>query len=150
MHALTSGPGCSGVSRLPLWCKDAINSSPCACGSVVFAVMPRRTPSVVRQTIVRTGVGGGLLIAAVTVITYFLILRAVEERGLIHLEQYVAERVKREEIRLEQMRDNLNVAVRAFVERYNKPDPAGYMDRFDEIFMQFPDGAVRNRREHGD
>lgn len=112
--------------------------------------MKRRSPSIIRQTIVRIGVGGGLLIAAVTVITYHLIFRAVEERGLIHLEQYVTERVKREEIRLEQVRANLTIATRTFLERYHAPDPPGYLERFDELFMRYPDGAVRNRPEHGD
>jgi two-component system, NtrC family, sensor kinase len=112
--------------------------------------MLQRSPSLIRHTLLRTGVGGALLIGAITIVAYNLIFRAVEERGLIHLEEYVAERVKRENVRLEQMHDNIRIVVRAFVERYQAPDPVGYLDRFDRIFMRYPDGAVRNRPEHGD
>ncbi len=112
--------------------------------------MASRSRSLIRTTLLRTGISGALLIAAITLITYLLILQAVEERGLIHLEHYVAERGRSEEARLGQIRENLQLAARTFEERYRASDPAGYLDRFDEIFMRYPDGAIRNRPEHGD
>ncbi|MCB1124655.1 MAG: hypothetical protein KJT03_24090, partial [Verrucomicrobiae bacterium] len=60
-----------------------------------------------RTTLIRIGVGAGLVIVALTGITFFLIFRAVEERGKNHLAQYVEERAKREQISLTQIRDNL-------------------------------------------
>ena len=112
--------------------------------------MVSRSRSLIRTTLLRTGIGGALLIAAITLITYQLILRAVEERGLIHLEHYAAARARSEEMRLDQIRENLQLAVRTFLDRYAAPDPEGYLARFDEIFMRYPDGAIRNRPEHGD
>jgi len=112
--------------------------------------MAARSRSLIRTTLLRTGISGALLIATITLVTYLLILRAVEERGLIHLEHYVAERGRGEEARLDQIRENLQLAARTFVERYRAPDPEGFLERFDEIFMRYPDGAIRNRPEHGD
>ncbi|MBE2214621.1 MAG: PAS domain S-box protein [Opitutaceae bacterium] len=112
--------------------------------------MSRPPRSLIRTTLLRAGIGGALAIAAITLVTYQLILRAMEERGLIHLEHYAAERARSEEARLDQIRENLQLAARRFVERYRAPDPEGFLDRFDRIFMRYPDGAVRNRPEHGD
>ncbi|MGH8018209.1 MAG: PAS domain-containing sensor histidine kinase [Opitutaceae bacterium] len=92
----------------------------------------------------------GVLKAGPDVSTYFLIYRAVEERGLINLDQYVSERAKREETHFRQVIANLRAAERAFLERLRQPDPPGYLERWDMLFVRFPDGAWRSPRERVD
>ncbi len=115
-----------------------------------WGMVALRSSSLVSKTLFRIGVGSVLLIVAIIVTTYSLIFTAVEERGLHQLQQYVEERVKREKVRDTQIRDNLKIAAQAFLERYQAPDPPGYLDRFDERFVRYPDGGIRNRSTYGD
>lgn len=104
--------------------------------------------SLIHATLVRIAIGAVLLAVLVTYVTYHLLFRAIEEQALNRLDQYVAERAKREEAQFAQISDNLNLAVRAFLERYGQSDPPGYLAQWEEFFAKDPvDGAWRSRRD---
>ncbi len=110
----------------------------------------RRRHSLIHATLLRIAIGAVLLAALGTYVTYHLLFRAIEERAVVNLDQYVAERAKREEAQFAQVADNLNLAVRAFLERYAMADPPGYLDRWEELCEKDPDGAWRSPRARFD
>jgi PAS domain S-box-containing protein len=87
-----------------------------------------------------------VLIAVMTYLTYRWILDAVGERGRLHLEQYVAERAKREEARFIQIQQNLQLAARTFLQRYHQADDGDFRDRWDRLVQRSPDGGWRSPR----
>jgi PAS domain S-box-containing protein len=106
--------------------------------------------SLTGRALLFTAAAVGLVIVAATAITYRFVFEGVEARSVRYLNQYVSERARREEQNFLRIRDSLNIARQAFVERWRAPDPPGYLDRFDRLFAKDPDGAVRSRREFGD
>jgi PAS domain S-box-containing protein len=106
--------------------------------------------SLTRRTLIVTAIAVTGVIVVATLVTYRYVFRKVEARGVLYLNQYVSERAKREERAFLQVRDSLNIARQAFLERWRAPDPPGYLERFDRLFMKYPDGAVRSRKEFGD
>jgi PAS domain S-box-containing protein len=106
--------------------------------------------SLTGRTLLFTAAAVGLVIAAATGLTYRFVFEGVEARGVHYLNQYVSERARREEQNFLRIRDSLNIARQAFLERWRAPDPPGYLDRFDRLFVKDPDGAIRSRREFGD
>lgn len=106
--------------------------------------------SLIHATLLRIALGAVLLAAAGTFVTYRLLFQAIEERAVINLGQYVAERARREEIQFDGIIANLNVAARAFLERYEEVDPPGYLSRWEELVERGADGAWRSPRARFD
>ena len=106
----------------------------------------RPARSLTRRTLLLIAGAVSVLIAVTTYVTYRLIFDAVEERGRIDLDQYVTERVKREEARFLQVRENLQLVARTFLERYRQAPVANYRARWESIAVHDPDGAWRSPR----
>ena len=104
--------------------------------------------SLTSRTLLKIAAAVGVIIVVATCVTYALVFRAAEERGLIHLSQYIAERVQRQEAQLEQIAGNLIVAREAYIRRYREADPPGFLAQWDRWFERNPDGAWRSRREY--
>lgn len=114
-------------------------------------MLSRWRHSLIRATLLRIAIGALLLAVLGTYVAYYLLFRAIEEQAVINLHKHVAERARHEETQFAQIADNLNLAVRAFLERYAQPDPPGYIERWDELFVRDPhDGAWRSRRDRFD
>ena len=103
--------------------------------------------SLTRRTLILAASAIIVLIAVMTYLTYRLILDAVEERGRLHLEQYVAERTKREEARFLQIQQNLQLVAQTFLERYHRTTDGDFRGRWDRLVQRSPDGAWRSPRQ---
>lgn len=110
----------------------------------------RPARSLTRRTLLLIAVAVSLLIAVTTYVTYRLIFNAVEEHGRIHLDQYVAERARREEARFSQVRGNLQLVARTFLERYRQAPDIDYRERWNAIAVRDADGAWRSPRDRFD
>ena len=106
--------------------------------------------SLTGRTLLQIAVAVGVILAVATGAAYHLVLRAVEERELLHMDEYVGERAKREEAYFTEIATNLQTVTDAFLERWRQPDPPGFLDQWDRWFERCPDGAVRSRREYSD
>ncbi len=94
--------------------------------------------------------GAGLVIAVATAVTYTIVYSAVKQRDLKHLDTYVAERARREEIGFQQVQANLTLVRGQFLKRMEAPIPGNYREKWNERFRLFDDGAWRSREEFAD
>src|SRR5262245_39905658 len=103
-----------------------------------------------QRILLHVAVGASLVIAVATAVTYGLVYNASRQRDLKHLETYVLERSKREEIGFQKVQENLTLVRGQFLKRMESPVPANYEKLWDERFRLFPDGAWRSREEFVD
>ena len=113
---------------------------------LAWSMVLRPASSLTHRTLLLIAVAASVLIAVTTYATYRLIFGAVEEHGRIHLNEYVGERAKREEARFLQVRENLDLVARTFLERYRTAPNVDYRARWDSIAVRDPDGAWRSPR----
>lgn len=104
--------------------------------------------SLTTRTLLLLGAAVGGIIIVAGCVTYYFVFRAVEERALVHLRQYGAERVQLIENELAEIPRNLHIAADAYVRRYKKPDPPDFLKRWDHLFAYFPDGCWRSKKEY--
>lgn len=103
-----------------------------------------------RRILLQVAIGASLVIAVSTAVTYELVYDNATERGLKHLETYVSERARREELGFAQVQANLALVRGQFLKRMEAPIPANYETKWNERFRIFPDGAWRSREEFVD
>jgi signal transduction histidine kinase len=106
--------------------------------------------TVPQRILLQVAAGAALVIAVATGVTYGLIYNAAKDRDLKHLDIYVAERARREELGFQQVQANLRLVRGQFLKRLESPVPAGYLNNWDRRFRKFPDGAWRSREEFAD
>ena len=93
----------------------------------------------------QVALGAGLVIAVATGVTYEIVYREAKDRDLDHLETYVRERARREELGFQQVQANLTVVRGQFLRRMEGPNPRNIEGQWNERFNLFPDGAWRSR-----
>ena len=103
-----------------------------------------------QRILLHVAAGAATVIAVATGVTYALVYDAVTKRDLKHLETYVTERSHREENGFQQAEANLTLVRGQFLKRLEVPFPADYLEKWDERFRLFPDGAWRSREEFAD
>jgi two-component system NtrC family sensor kinase len=113
---------------------------------------PIQAPSafLARATLVKMGVRIAIVIGLTTFVSYLHILKTLRDEALQQLEAHVAERSQREESIFLLAQDNhalLKKALERSIQDWSQRDPN---PRFDSLFVQGPDGAVRPRRESFD
>ncbi|MFO1446995.1 MAG: sensor histidine kinase [Opitutaceae bacterium] len=91
-----------------------------------------------------------LVIAVATAVTYALVYNGAKQRDLKHLETYVNERARREEIGFGQIQANLTLVRGQFLRRMEAPPPDDLEVKWNERFRRFPDGAWRSREIFAD
>lgn len=106
--------------------------------------------TVSQRLLLLVAAGAGLVIAVATAVTYGIVYDAARERDLKHLDIYVAERARREELGFQQVQANLALVRGQFLKRLETPVAADYLADWDRRFRQFPDGAWRSREEFAD
>lgn len=106
--------------------------------------------TVPQRILVLVTAGAGLLIAVSTAVTYAIVFNGAKQRDLKHLEIYVAERARREEIGFRQIEANLALVRGQFLRRLEAPLTGDLQKKWNERFRQFPDGAWRSREEFAD
>jgi signal transduction histidine kinase len=109
-----------------------------------------RSASLARATLFKMGVRVAIVIALTTFVSYLHILETLRDEALQQLETHVAERSQREEAIFLLAQDDhtlLKKALERSIQDWSQRDPN---PRFDSLFVQGPDGAVRPRRESFD
>jgi len=112
--------------------------------------LPAPSASLARATLFKMGVRVAIVIALTTFVSYLHILQTLRGETLQQLETHVAERSQREEAIFLLAQDDhaqLKKALERSIQDWSQRDPK---PRFDSLFMQGPDGAVRPRRESFD
>jgi two-component system, NtrC family, sensor kinase len=92
----------------------------------------------------------GVIIALTTLASYLHIRHSLRTEALAQLEQHVSERSQREQSIFLLAEDNHAVLKKALEERIRSLTPEEVGARFDSLFVQLPDGSVRNRPERFD
>lgn len=106
--------------------------------------------TVSQRILILVVIGAGLVIAVATAVTYGIVYNGVKQRDLKHLEIYVTERARREEIGFHQIEANLALVRGQFLRRLAGPMPEDLQKKWNERFRKFPDGAWRSREEFAD
>jgi signal transduction histidine kinase len=106
--------------------------------------------TVTRRILLQLAMAAGLVICVTTAVTYVLVLQAAKERDLQHLETYVTERARSEEIGFKQVEANLTLVRGQFLKRIESHPPEDYETRWNERFRLFEDGSWRSREEFAD
>jgi len=103
-----------------------------------------------QRILLHVAAGAGLVIAVATGVAYGIVYNSAKQRDLRHLETYVTERARREEIGFQQVQANLTLVRGQFLKRMEAPIPRDYQAKWNERFRLFPDGAWRSREEFAD
>lgn len=106
--------------------------------------------TVPQRILLHVAAGAAMVIAVATAVTYGIVLDAARQRDLRHLETYVTERARREELGFQQVQTNLTLVRGQFLKRMESPVPRNYEALWAERFRLFPDGAWRSREEFAD
>ncbi|MFO1512829.1 MAG: PAS domain S-box protein [Verrucomicrobiota bacterium] len=103
-----------------------------------------------QRILLHVAAGAALVIAVATAVTYGIIYDAAKQRDLKHLETYVTERARREEIGFKQVEINLNLVRGQFLKRMEGPLPRNIETQWNERFELFPDGSWRSKTNYVD
>src|SRR5262249_6152432 len=103
-----------------------------------------------QRILAQVAAAAGLVIAVATGVTYGIVYDAAKERDLRHLETYVSERSRREEIGFLQAQIKLTLVRGQFLKRMEAPIPRDHQAKWDRRFRLFPDGSWRSREEFAD
>jgi len=112
--------------------------------------MNRFFTSLTGNTLLKVGVGVTLIIALASGVSYYLIFREIEHRVQQQISLYTVQRGQREQAIFLLAQDSQQVIKRTLLDNlrlgdYEQPEA---LKRFDDLFMRYPDGAVRSRPEY--
>lgn len=103
-----------------------------------------------QRILVHVAAGAAVVIAVATAVTYGLVYESTKQRDLKHLETYVRERTRREEIGFRQVEVNLALVRGQFLKRLEAAAPPDLETRWNERFKFFPDGSWRSHEKFTD
>ena len=103
-----------------------------------------------QRILLHVAAGAAVVIAVATAVTYGIVYDGAKQRDLKHLETYVRERTRREEIGFKQVEANLALVRGQFLKRREGPIARNYEAQWNERFELFPDGAWRSRTNFTD
>jgi PAS domain S-box-containing protein len=103
-----------------------------------------------QRILLHVAVGAAVVIAVATGVTYKIVYEGAKQRDLKHLETYVTERARREEIGFKQVEANLMLIRGQFLKRMEGPTPRNIEGQWNGRFELFPDGAWRSRTNFSD
>ncbi|HYO59390.1 sensor histidine kinase [Archangium sp.] len=105
-----------------------------------------RTP-LARATLLQMGIRIAVVIALGTLFSYLHLFKTLRDQSLGQLERSVVERGQREESIFVLAEDNHALLKKALQERIQAVSEEEVSARFDRLFVQLPDGTIRNRPE---
>lgn len=119
-------------------------------GSIVESV--RNNPnkpkeSLTKQTLLKIAFSMGMVIVASTAISYFQIISRITTNSLTQLEQYIKLRSQRERSIFTLAEDNHKLLKKALLEQLKLEENKDPKDEFDQNFIRYADGSIRNRPE---
>lgn len=103
-----------------------------------------------QRILLNVAIAAGLVVAVATLVTYRIVYHEATDRDLDHLETYVNERARREELGFQQVQANLALVRGQFLKRMTAGLPRNIDGQWNERFELFPDGAWRSRRQFAD
>jgi two-component system, NtrC family, sensor kinase len=112
-----------------------------------LAPSPQAQSSLARSTLIKMGVRIAVIIALTTFVSYFHIFSSFRDETLARMERNVSERSQREQAIFILAEDNLATLKKALEERVQSLRQEDPGPRFDSLFVQLPDGSIRNRTE---
>ncbi|HZI06327.1 MAG TPA: ATP-binding protein [Archangium sp.] len=110
-------------------------------------VPSRPRDSLARATLLRMGMRIAVVIALGTLFSYLHLFKTLRDQSLVQLERSVVERSQREASIFLLAEDNHAVLKKALQARIQALSQEEVRTRFDRLFVQLPDGTVRNRPE---
>ena len=110
----------------------------------------RPTGSLTQQTLIKMCLRIAVVIITSTAISYFHMISSFKSEALGQLEQYVLERVQREEAIFALAEDNHVVLKQEVLRRLQTAGDRDPQPEFDQLFKRSPDGVIRNRPENFD
>ncbi|MEW6677939.1 MAG: ATP-binding protein [Pseudomonadota bacterium] len=112
--------------------------------------MTLTVPTLTGRTLIRLALGGGFVLLLTSAVSTWVLYRQVEDHALERLALQALERARVTERVLAQTVESHEVVRRAFVEKWPHYQGEDTLRRFDQLFMRYPDGAIRNRPEISD
>lgn len=103
-----------------------------------------------QRILLHVAAGAAVVIAVATAVTYGIVYENAKQRDLKHLETYVHERTRREEIGFKQVEINLSLVRGQFLKRMEGPLPRNIEGQWNDRFELFPDGAWRSKTNFSD
>lgn len=103
-----------------------------------------------QRILLQVAAGAAMVIAVATAVTYQIVYEGAKQRDLKHLETYVRERTRREEISFRQVEINLALVRGQFLKQMESPLPQNYESIWHERFQLFPDGSWRSLEKFAD
>lgn len=104
--------------------------------------------SIATQALIKISAGVVIIIFASAVGSYHFLKAVLEAQTKEKLEQYVVERVEREEGLFALAEDNISLVKDTFLTQLKQNQDKDYSPEYDQHFTQFPDGVTRNRPEY--
>ncbi len=103
-----------------------------------------------QRILLHVAIGAAVVITVATAVTYGIVYDGAKQRDLKHLETYVRERTRREEINFHQVEINLKLVRGQFLKRMEGPNPHNLEGQWNERFELFADGSWRSRTNFAD
>ncbi|MEG4487831.1 ATP-binding protein [Microcoleus sp. D2_18a_B4] len=107
----------------------------------------RPKESLTKQTLLKIALGMGMVVIASTAISYFQIISRITANSLTQLEQYIKLRATRERAIFILAEENHELLKQALLEQLKAEANRDPQAEFDENFVRYPDGSIRNRPE---
>src|SRR5262245_51937758 len=106
--------------------------------------------TITQRILLHVAAGAGLVIAVATTVTYEIVFNSAKQRDLRHLETYVSERTRREELNFQQVQINLALVRGQFLKRIEAPVPSDLQEQWNARFRLFADGSWRSHEKFAD
>jgi signal transduction histidine kinase/ActR/RegA family two-component response regulator len=108
----------------------------------------KKQNSIGKQALTKIALGITVVIFASTTVTYLYLFYLLERETKQKLKHYITERSEREETRFNLARDNVEFVKNVYLKRHQSISEKNYAQRYEELFVQSPDGVTRNRPEY--
>ncbi len=102
------------------------------------------------RTLLRLAFGGGLILLLTSAVSTWVLYRQVEDHASERLALRALERARIAERVLVQTVESHETVRRAFVEKWPAYQGPDTLRRFDQLFVRYPDGSIRNRSDISD
>ncbi len=104
-----------------------------------------KTESLTRNALLKVGAWITIAVVITTLLSYFLVASRIEQQTLKRLEHYVKERGDRENEIFALAQDNHALLKKVLLEQLQTPLPPDIDTSFNELFVLYQDGVIRNR-----
>jgi signal transduction histidine kinase/CheY-like chemotaxis protein len=103
--------------------------------------------SLTRQTLWKTSLAMAIVIVASTGISYVQVIKRITDNSLTQFEQYIKLRAERERSIFTLAEDNHKLLKKALLDKFETDADVDSQEEFNQYFMTYPDGTIRNRPE---